>query len=69
MVIAACAIDGLTARASLRKVWFLVAMRVNKIWLGLLALFVLFLAVAWYDGGREPQRMIEQPVELPEGVK
>ncbi|WP_268760309.1 hypothetical protein [Altererythrobacter sp. Root672] len=44
-------------------------MRVNKIWLGLLALFVLFLAVAWYDGGREPQRMIEQPVELPEGVK
>lgn len=44
-------------------------MCVNKIWLGFLALLVLFLAVAWYDGGREPQRMIEQPVELPEGVK
>ncbi|WP_275950680.1 hypothetical protein [Croceibacterium selenioxidans] len=44
-------------------------MRVKKIWLGLLALLVLFLAVAWYDGGREPQRMIEQPIELPEGVK
>ena len=41
-------------------------MRLNKIWLGLLALLVLFLAIAWYDGGREPQRMIEQPVELPE---
>jgi len=39
-------------------------MRLNKIWLGLLALLVLFLAIAWYDGGREPQRMIEQPVEL-----
>ena len=43
-------------------------MRLNKIWLGLLALLVLFLAIAWYDGGREPQRMIEQPVVLPENV-
>lgn len=40
-------------------------MRHNKIWLGLMALFVLFLLVVWYDGGREPQRLIEQPVELP----
>lgn len=40
-------------------------MRLNKIWLGLLALLVLFLVVTWYDGGREPQRLIEQPVELP----
>jgi hypothetical protein len=23
------------------------------------------LALAWYDGGREEQRMIVQPVELP----
>lgn len=28
---------------------------------GLVALFVL---LAWIDGGREPQRMIEQPVVL-----
>jgi hypothetical protein len=67
MDIAACAIDALTARASLRKVRRLVAMRLNKIWLGLLALLLLFLAVVWYDGGRQPQRLIEQPVELPPG--
>ena len=42
-------------------------MRLNKIWLGLMALLVLFLVVVWYDGGREPQRLIEQPVELPPG--
>ena len=41
----------------------------KKIWLGLLILLVLFLIIAWYDGGREPQRMIEQPVELPEGMR
>jgi len=40
-------------------------MRLNKIWLGAALLLVLFLIVAWYDGGREPQRLIEQPVELP----
>jgi hypothetical protein len=40
-------------------------MRLNKIWLGAAVLLVLFLIVAWYDGGREPQRLIEQPVELP----
>ncbi len=32
--------------------------------IGLVALFVL---LAWIDGGREPQRMIEQPVELESG--
>ena len=31
---------------------------------GLAALFVL---LAWIDGGREPQRMIEQPVVLESG--
>ncbi|HWK42951.1 MAG TPA: hypothetical protein VNR60_13610 [Croceibacterium sp.] len=31
----------------------------------LAVLLVLFLALAWYDGGREPQRLIEQPVDLP----
>jgi len=45
----------------------LVAMRLDKVRLVLLALLVLFLALVWYDGGREPQRLIEQPVELPEG--
>lgn len=44
-------------------------MRLDKLRLILLALLVLFLALVWYDGGREPQRMIEQPVDLPEGVQ
>ena len=44
-------------------------MRLNKFWLGAAVLLVLFLVVAWYDGGREPQRLIEQPVELPEGYR
>ena len=30
---------------------------------------VALLAFAWVDGGREPQRMIEQPVPLPEGAR
>jgi hypothetical protein len=42
-----------------------VAMRLDKVRLVLLVLLVLFLALVWYDGGREPQRLIEQPVELP----
>jgi len=41
-------------------------MRRKNIWLGLLILLVLFLLLAWYDGGREPQRLIEQPVDLPQ---
>jgi len=40
-------------------------MRLSKIRLIILALLALFLALVWYDGGREPQRLIEQPVELP----
>jgi hypothetical protein len=44
-------------------------MRLDKIRLVLLALLVLFLVLVWYDGGREPQRLIEQPVELPEGLQ
>ena len=27
------------------------------------------LAYAWIGGGQEPQRMIEQPVPLPEGAR
>ena len=44
-------------------------MRLNKIWYGVLGLVVLILLVVWYDGGREPQRLIEQPVERPEGYR
>lgn len=44
-------------------------MRRKNIWLGLLALLVLFLVVAWYDGGHERQRLIEQPAEIPEGLR
>jgi hypothetical protein len=46
-----------------------VAMRLDKVRLIVLALVILFLALVWYDGGREPQRLIEQPVELPEGAQ
>jgi hypothetical protein len=31
-----------------------------------IAVLVIVLALAWYDGGREEQRMIVQPVELME---
>ncbi|WP_158611080.1 hypothetical protein [Aurantiacibacter spongiae] len=34
--------------------------------LGLIVFVIL--AVAWYDGGREEQRLIVQPVELPAGA-
>jgi hypothetical protein len=44
-------------------------MRLGKVRLFLMALLVLLLALVWYDGGREPQRLIEQPVELPEGLR
>jgi hypothetical protein len=47
----------------------LVAMRLSKLQLGLLALLVLFLALAWYDGGREPQRLIVQPADLPASIR
>lgn len=45
------------------------AMRLTKVQMTLLALLIVFLAIAWYDGGREPQRLIEQPVELPETLR
>nr|WP_279323136.1 hypothetical protein [Altererythrobacter segetis] len=35
----------------------------------LAVLIVAVLAFAWIDGGREQQRMIEQPVPLPEGAR
>jgi uncharacterized protein YdgA (DUF945 family) len=39
-------------------------MRRKKIWSVVLVLLVLFLGLAWYDGGRESQRLIEEPVDL-----
>jgi len=44
-------------------------MRRKNIWLGMLALLALLLVIAWYDGGRETQRLIEQPVELAEPLQ
>jgi hypothetical protein len=35
----------------------------------LAVLIVAVLAFAWIDGGREQQRMIEQPVSLPEAAR
>jgi hypothetical protein len=32
-------------------------------------IIVALLAFAWIDGGREQQRMIEQPVPLPKGAR
>jgi predicted alpha/beta hydrolase len=40
-------------------------MKSRKVRMVLLVLLVVILLVAWIDGGREPQRMIEQPVDLP----
>jgi hypothetical protein len=43
----------------------------RKGWLlaGIAAIVFLFLAYAWIDGGREPLRMISEPVPVPEVAK
>jgi hypothetical protein len=43
----------------------------RKVWIWILAAVALLalLAWAWIDGGREPARMIEQPIPLPEGLE
>jgi len=46
-----------------------VAMSRKTIRLVLAVLLVLFLALAWFDGGREPQRLMEQPVDLPPALQ
>ena len=44
-----------------------------KVWSGVLVLLILFLVVAWYDGGREPRGLIVEPIDLtldpPEGAR
>ena len=40
-------------------------MRLRTVWTVLLVIVVLVLIVAWIDGGRQEQRMITEPVELP----
>ncbi len=34
----------------------------------ILVLFLGLLALAWYDGGREEERLIVEPLELPEAA-
>ena len=45
--------------------WNLVAKRPMTIMLILAFLLLTLLAIAWYDGGREQQRLIEEDVQLP----
>lgn len=40
----------------------------RKMSLGLIALFLIVLFLAWFDGGEEPLHPIEQKVDVPEGV-
>lgn len=40
-------------------------MRLRNLWWVMLALVVLVLVFVWIDGGREEQRMMVEPVELP----
>ena len=44
------------------------AMRLRTVWTVLLVIVVLVLIIAWIDGGREEQRLIVEPVELPESA-
>ncbi|MXO64751.1 hypothetical protein [Altericroceibacterium endophyticum] len=41
------------------------AMRRKRLWMALAVVIGLFLVLAWYDGGREQPRLIEQPITLP----
>lgn len=43
-------------------------MSLRRIGLAVALLVVAVLALAWFDGGREPLRPIAEPVKLPEGV-
>jgi hypothetical protein len=41
----------------------------KRILAALVLVLIAVLAFAWIDGGREEPRLIEQPVELPEGAE
>jgi hypothetical protein len=41
----------------------------KRILAALVFVLIAIVAFAWIDGGREEPRMIEQPVELPEGAQ
>ena len=41
----------------------------KRILAALVLVLIALLAFAWIDGGREEPRLIEQPVELPEGAR
>lgn len=41
----------------------------KRILAALVLVIVAVLAFAWIDGGRKEPRLIEQPVELPEGAR
>jgi len=44
-------------------------MHLRKLGIGAALLVVIVLAWAWWDGGREPLRSIEQEVPVPEGLE
>ena len=50
-------IVGYSVTETMRRRWLLI---------GTASLIVVLLAYAWQDGGREPIRLITQPVALPE---
>ena len=41
----------------------------KRILAALVLVLIALVAFAWIDGGREEPRLIEQPVELPEGAR
>lgn len=44
-------------------------MRGNRVAVTIAVVLILLLLLAWFDGGEEPLRLIEQPVDLPEGAR
>ncbi len=44
-------------------------MRKGWLWAGVAAIVLLVLTYAWIDGGREPLRVISEPVAVPEVAK
>lgn len=53
---------GIAASARMRDC---VKLQLKTIVIAALGLLALLLLVAWYDGGRQEQRLIEQDIEVP----